>query len=225
MTVGIIAACLPSLKPLLSAITNALSNLKPSRENFTTGHHSPSKASSHHHAPTERHGFPDFSNFTFPRPKTAYIRHHHHHSSKSIGLKTYHDPSSNVTFEIYDRPPRIPRTWSQHTRTPSGFSGVTNFSQPFDMSFYDIDISPAPRSRTASRGLSELESEIGKFSSGYAVSVTSGEVDSAVSGGEDAKTIRGVVCDEDSVWGMRVGEEGKDMGRILRTTTTDVTIS
>lgn len=220
MTLDIIASRIPSLKPLFNILKTVLTRITSRRD--TTSHQTTATSrrafesySNHHY--THRRRFPTLSTLIFPRPKPAYFQ------TEKNGLKRFHDPASNVTFDIEIPPPRLPRTWVRHNWAISGLSRFTNFSLPLDLNEFSRPIGSA---RRESRGFFDIDVEVGSAnaSSGYAVSVTSGDV--AYESLENSGSIERKACQESNL-GLKTSGESKEkkivMG-IMRTTTTEVTI-
>jgi hypothetical protein len=208
MTIRITAACLLSLKSLLTALLTALSNLIPLRRNSDTSnphstHHAPQPNAHSDHSHNAFLTLPTF-NHTFIPPKHAYLRR-------------FHDHESCLDFDLETPPPRTQTHSQMHSRTTSD---VTNFSVPFDRTA--TGEMPISKSRKGSRGLVDMDEEVRVWRSGYAVSVTSG--DGQEEDDRMVRTVRTVASDDESVmrWGEPVAEEG--CGGIMRTTTMEITI-
>ncbi|KAF2003010.1 hypothetical protein P154DRAFT_532517 [Amniculicola lignicola CBS 123094] len=206
MTAGITAGCLPSLKPLLTSLLNALAYLNPSRRNSAPAQ-----------PPEQRdRRFPDF--IVLSKPKHTYARHENwgaDHSTLKLNLPL------DLANDLELGPPQLPVWQDAHCRTthrrmPSNLSGFTKLSAP-PSNFSLRDISTLlSRARTRSRGTLDIDNDLGNFRSGYAVSITSGE---SGRDNDDVRTIWCVGSEEDCGW----KDEELGMG-IMRTTTTEVLV-
>lgn len=224
MTLGIIAACLPTLKSLSSALSTFFSdlhfNLKAWRRPCTTNHPTntyrpcaslgPSNKKHHHYHPTIRRYF-TFPTFNLPPRRHDYF--HRHHNTGGGYLNRYYDSGSNVTFDLA----APPRSWS-HNRTSSRLSTMTNFSLPFD------GMHTCPQAQTLE--MCDVTADVGALGIGYAVSVTSGSSTAPREDASRAKNVEVIMGEEESGRGMNAvgGLQAKEIG-IMRTMTTEITIS
>lgn len=200
MTIGIIAACLPTLKPLLNTLSTFFSNLNPSRRASATAKHGRPT-----YSPPPSPYPPSYSTPTFlslPRPQPT----------------RFHDHTSDLDFDLFGTP--APRAHT-HSRNPSALTTLSNFTN-FTMRF-DGELSrPMSRARTGSKGLSELGEEMKGFKSGYAVSITSGSGETC-DGSEDCETIPRVASVEESMGGLPNVINDESTGGILKTTEIKIT--
>ncbi|KAF2688718.1 hypothetical protein K458DRAFT_151587 [Lentithecium fluviatile CBS 122367] len=145
---GIMAACLPSLKPLLTTISNLFSNLisrqsaEPCKPEPPTNTAPPSPYAASYSTPTF---------LSLPRPRPT----------------RFHDHTSDLDFDLYDSPTHRSRT---HSRNPSNLTMLSNFTT-FTTPHVESEGTPP---RAYSKGLTELGEDMRGFKNGYAVSITSG---------------------------------------------------
>ncbi|KAF2016366.1 hypothetical protein BU24DRAFT_422721, partial [Aaosphaeria arxii CBS 175.79] len=218
MSVGITIACFPMLESLLLVLLNFFATFVPKRQTEPESTRTDRPECDY----TRRFNLATI----FRRPKPAYLRSNSDYDpiqGNSRFLERYHDPGSNVTFDLYrSAPPRLPRTWESHTRTPNRASSLTNFSLPFSVDQRDHSYS-AVRSSRASFGTGEFIgmdlSDIGS-GIGYAVSITSGDTVS-----EEINQDRQSLDGKDDIPPVpKMKDFANDMPGIVRTTTTYITV-
>lgn len=200
MATGMIAACLPALKPLLTTVQTFFSNIT-----FPPLPHAPAEPTDRSEPSSpqpQQSTFFSLRNFSLTRPKPACFP------------TRYYDHGSGLDFDL-ETPRSRTRTHSRHPSNLTAFSNFTNthLAAPFE------DERPASRARTCSKGLSDMDDDATDLRTGYAVSITSGET--PYDGGEDAKSIRRVASSAES----SVDEEssGAASGGIMKTTEVRIT--
>lgn len=166
LNAGLLAANLATLKPLLDHFCNRPDSFTRAQNDLPIF-----KPLSRRAASSSLRLFlyprPSIDHHTPTRPPEAHSRTH--------TLSRYHDPASNVTFDIVETSPRYSRaTTRRHTRTTSGMSGWTSFSQT-PIGAVELERS-SPNDRAS--GAVSLREGVGARSRGASVGTVLAEVDS-----------------------------------------------
>jgi hypothetical protein len=192
MSTGITAACLPTLKPLLTTISTFFSDLtstRPSQDSSKPEQIIESRPPSLY---AMSYGTPTF--LSLPRPKPT----------------RFHDHASDLDFDLYESPTHRSRA---HSRNPSNLTVFSNFT----MLTTAHGEGEVLRPRTCSKGLTELGEDMRGFKSGYAVSVTSGSGETC-EGSEEGRTIKRMGSEQDVGNGEDSASAVAVVGGIMRTT-------